>query len=444
MTQSIALYARVSSDKQAQEGTIQSQIESLRSYAKANGYPIEEDLIFMDEGISGTTLVRPALDALRDKAACGEIDKVLILCPDRLARKYAHQLILVEEFQRLAVEIVFANRNITASAEDQLLLQIQGVMAEYEREKIIERSRRGKLHKAKQGKVNVLSGAPYGYVYMTATESEEARYEIHSEEAEVVRRIFQEFTQRNNKKFEYLLSGLVRCKPCGYALYGKPASNSRYKRCYYRCMGQDGYRWPKGRVCSSHPIRVEVLDDLVWEQTKRLIKEPPLVFKEYVDRVNKKGTQQLSLEAVREKKKKELRQQELEKQRLLDLYQGGNISLEEIEPRLKTIRSKIKKIEQESTLLEQEKKRELEQLQLIEQFEDFRKHLDTNLSNLKFEDKKTLVRLLVSEVIVDVQTEEIVVRHTVPVNQNVPLRKRSHDPSLGGSRRRVYHLPIRI
>ena len=188
------MYARVSSEQQAQEGTIESQVESLKEYVGGQGYKIEVDYVFVDNGISGSTLVRPALDALRDRAAGGEIDKIVILCPDRLARKHAHQLILVEEFNRLGVMVEFVNHTITDSPEDQLLLQMQGVIAEFEREKILERSRRGKLHKAKSGKVSVLSGAPYGYVYIRGAQTEEARYEIHKEEAEVVRGIFKMVT----------------------------------------------------------------------------------------------------------------------------------------------------------------------------------------------------------------------------------------------------------
>jgi site-specific DNA recombinase len=187
MSQNSAVYARVSSDRQAQEGTIEFQISAMREFAKTNGFQIDNDLVFVDNGVSGTTLARPGLDALRDRAAAGEIDQVIVLNPDRFARKYSHQLLLVEEFQRLGVEILFVNRSISDSPEDQLLLQIQGVIAEYEKEKMVERSRRGKIHKAKQGKVSVLSGAPYGYVYIPATDTEEARYEIHEREAEVER-----------------------------------------------------------------------------------------------------------------------------------------------------------------------------------------------------------------------------------------------------------------
>jgi site-specific DNA recombinase len=175
----IAIYARVSSEQQVQDGTIESQLAAINEYAATHNFHIDHDLIFADNGISGSTLARPRLDALRDKASAGEVDRVLILNPDRLARKYAHQLMLVEEFQKLGVEVIFVNRKISHSPEDQLLLQIQGVISEYEREKIVERHRRGKLHKARQGKVCVLSGAPYGYVYVPATDTEEARYEIH-------------------------------------------------------------------------------------------------------------------------------------------------------------------------------------------------------------------------------------------------------------------------
>ena len=187
----LAIYARVSSEQQAQHGTIQSQLAAVQEFVLAQGMKIDPDLIFADNGVSGAALARPQLDALRDRAAAGEIDRVLVLNPDRLARKYAQQLMLVEGFNKFGVEITFVNRQIAASPEDQLLLQIQGVISEFEREKIIERHRRGKLHKAQQGKVCVLSGAPYGYLYIPATDTDEARYAIHEREAAVVRRIFQ-------------------------------------------------------------------------------------------------------------------------------------------------------------------------------------------------------------------------------------------------------------
>lgn len=190
LSQRTALYTRVSSEQQAQPGTIESQLAAVQAFAAAEGVRIDPDLIVADNGISGTTLARPQLDALRDKAAAGELEQLLILNPDRLARKYTPQLMLGEEFKKLGVALTFVKRQSATSPEDQLLLQMQGVIAEYEREKIVERHRRGKLHRARQGKVCVLSGAPYGYVYIPATDAEEARYEIHEREAAGVQRGF--------------------------------------------------------------------------------------------------------------------------------------------------------------------------------------------------------------------------------------------------------------
>ena len=138
----------------------------LRERAKADAVALESDHAFVDEGYSGSTLVRPALESLRDAVAGGRIDRIYILAPDRLARRYAYQVLLVEEFRRAGAEVVFLNRTIGGSAEDDLLLQVQGVIAEYERAKILERGRRGRRHAAQDGAVSALSGAPYGYRYI--------------------------------------------------------------------------------------------------------------------------------------------------------------------------------------------------------------------------------------------------------------------------------------
>jgi site-specific DNA recombinase len=128
---------------------------------------------------------------LRDAAAAGDVDRLYVHSPDRLARKYAYQALLLDEFQRVGVEVVFLNRALGQSPEDDLLLQVQGMVAEYERAKILERSRRGKRHGAHSGVVNVLCGAPYGYRYVTKHEGGgQARYEIVLEEARVVRQVF--------------------------------------------------------------------------------------------------------------------------------------------------------------------------------------------------------------------------------------------------------------
>ena len=162
-----AFYARVSSDQQAHEATIESQVEALHERIQSDGLPIDEELRFIDDGYSGSTLMRPALERLRDIAWTGGFARLYIHSPDRLARKYAWQVLLVEELQKCGVELVFLNRSIGVSPEEDLFLQMQGMIAEYERAKIMERSRRGKRHAARRGDVSVLGAAPYGYRFVS-------------------------------------------------------------------------------------------------------------------------------------------------------------------------------------------------------------------------------------------------------------------------------------
>ena len=188
----VALYARVSSERQADETTIQSQVAALQQRIAVDGYKVESELCFLDDGFSGSTMQRPALERLRDLAYHGVIDRLYVLAPDRLARKYAYQVVLVEEFTKHNVEIVFLNSpNGLASAEGDLLLQMQGMIAEYERAKILERTRRGRRYAARQGKVSALAHAPYGYRYVPKHETGgEARYEVLPEQSEHVRAMF--------------------------------------------------------------------------------------------------------------------------------------------------------------------------------------------------------------------------------------------------------------
>src|SRR6266446_3820833 len=190
-TTQVAIYARVSSEQPAATHTIASQVAALRERVATDGLAVSEAMQFLDEGSSGATLVRPALERLRDVVASHRVDRLYVHSPERLARKYAYQVLLVDEFRRAGVEVMFLNRALGQSPEDALLLQGQGMIAEYERAKIIERHRRGKRHAARVGAVNVLSGAPYGYRYVTKSEGGgQARDEILPDEARVVRQIF--------------------------------------------------------------------------------------------------------------------------------------------------------------------------------------------------------------------------------------------------------------
>lgn len=187
----VAIYARVSSDQQAERHTIDSQIAELKARALQDGYQVREDMLFIDNGHSGASLIRPALERLRDLIAFSAVDVVYVHAPDRLARSYAHQVLLLEEFSRAGAQVVFLNRPIGDTPEDSLLLQLQGMFAEYERAKVLERSRRGKRHRAQAGAVSVLARAPFGYRYITREAGGgAARYEIDENAARIVRQIF--------------------------------------------------------------------------------------------------------------------------------------------------------------------------------------------------------------------------------------------------------------
>ena len=128
----VAIYARVSSEQQSEAKTVESQVADLRAKGAAMRETLVAEQEFVDNGYSGATLIRPALERLRDVIAAGGIDRLYVHCPDRLARNYAHQVLLLDEFVRAGVEVVFLNREVGQTPEDQLLLQVQGMIAEYE------------------------------------------------------------------------------------------------------------------------------------------------------------------------------------------------------------------------------------------------------------------------------------------------------------------------
>jgi site-specific DNA recombinase len=180
------IYARVSTRRQEQEQTIQSQIADLVEFCRERQILVQEQ--YIDDGYSGTLLSRPALDRLRDEARQGLFDLVVIHSVDRLSRNHIHAGIVKEELQKYNVEVVFLRAPATDTPEGQLLFDIQSVVAQYEKEKIKERMRRGKIYKAKQGRL-IGHTAPYGYHY--DRNNPERGYQIHSEEAAVVRMIYE-------------------------------------------------------------------------------------------------------------------------------------------------------------------------------------------------------------------------------------------------------------
>ncbi len=516
-----AIYARVSSERQKEEQTIASQTAALIEYAQSKDYTVPPEWIFQDEGYSGSILVRPGLEKLRDLAAEGQIETILIYSPDRLSRKYAYQVLLMEEFSRDGVEVIFINSPKATTPEEELLLQFQGMIAEYERAQITERSRRGKRHRAQNGSINVLAGAPYGYRYIKKTEGSDAYYEVIESQAEVVRDIYRLYTEEllsigkivrrlndrgvptlkgkspwerttvrailrnpaykgtacygktqkterkkitrplrkkggfsarcgsnserprqewieipvpaiiseetfalSNERLEQnkrlsprstkeptLLQGLLVCQQCGYAFYRCSARTSKRKIYYYRCLGSDDYRYPKGRVCNNQPIRQDYLDEIVWERILRILEDPELIRTEIERRV------QEVKEASPTKKRKEVLLKEktrIEKSidKLLDAYQEDLLPLSELRNRIPALRKRQAALVSELKNLEINAVERGKIFQLIESIEGFISHMRKSAQTLNIIDRQKIIRLLVKEILVGPDT--INIRHSIP------------------------------
>jgi len=533
MSKTAAIYARVSSDQQREQNTIASQLAALLDYAQAHQYTIPPDWIFEDEGYSGSVLVRPGLERLRDLIAEGAIAMVLISGPDRLSRNYAYQVLLLEEFARHGAEVHFLNAPAADTPEQRLLLQFQGMIAEYERAQIVERCRRGKRHRAKAGVINVLSTAPYGYRYIKRTESAQAFYEVVESEAEVVRKVFALYTvegrsisgitrqlndlkiptrtgsppwihttvwgmlknpayygracygktepapptqrltriargkglyarrspaKRRRPREEWIeipvpalvsqetfelaqerlkankelaarhtkkpsvLQGLLVCAHCGYALYrmsthsGSGAGRLRY----YRCNGRDRHAPQGGRICNARSIRVEHLDQVVWEQVWQLLKQPELIRSE-IERRLQEYRQSSPVEQRKEKVAQELARIEQQTDKLLDAYQEELISLAELRRRAPDLKRRQQALEKE---LESLNLQNLERNRLAEMnlsMERFLEQIRNSAQQLDVVQKQKIVRLLVREVVVAPDT--ITIHHSIPVPKNLNGQK---------------------
>ena len=186
----VALYARVSTPHQQQERTIASQLQALHQYITQQGWSLLPEHEYLDEGISGSRLDRPALDRLRDAAQRGEFDAVVVVSPDRLARHYAHQWLLVEELDKLQVQLIFLENPFGDSPQGKLLTQMQGMLAEYERAQILERTRRGRLDKARRGVYMPWAYRCYGYRYLPKRYDSPPQVLMEPTQAEVIHEMY--------------------------------------------------------------------------------------------------------------------------------------------------------------------------------------------------------------------------------------------------------------
>ena len=221
----VAIYARVSDDQQKEKQTIESQLAELRQFAAEHHWLPDDQHIYIDDGQSGFYLDRPALDRLRDAARDGLIDLLLVHDPDRFSRRYAYQVLLLEEFQRWGVQVRFLKQPPAQTPEQQLLVQIQGVIAEYERARIMERTRRGRLFWARQGRP-VSAKVPFGYRYLRRIHNDPPSIEVDSVEAEVLRQIFRRHVEDrwSSRQIALELTALRVPTPTGRASHWDPSS----------------------------------------------------------------------------------------------------------------------------------------------------------------------------------------------------------------------------
>jgi site-specific DNA recombinase len=508
-----AIYARVSSQKQQEEETIDSQVDVLHLYAKQQGYQIPDNWIFLDNGISGTSLQRPALDELRDMIRQEPVEAILIYAPDRLARSYPHQLILLEEFRKVGVKVCFLKGVPESTTPEAVMFShLQGILAEYERALILDRSRRGRIYKAKKGDPKVIPTLPHGYDRVA--NGQDIAVEVIEQEANVIKEIFklyvydkkslvaigsileergiktprgrikwdsstirgilkntayigtayfgktercegnpgqirhynsgkfirpryarkkqpqenwlpinipsiinendfelaQEQLQKNKKlsprntKEKALLQGLVICGECGYPCYKRARRYKENNRGYYFCRSHNDKNLKR---CSNNWIRQDELDELVYQEVINLLQNPYLIREELLRR-EKEVSNLEEIERQEANFTKEFSKLSLERDRLLDAYQSGLVDLKELTRRNQSIETKRNAIEKELKSIQALKFNRGNERNLEKVFDNIIERMKVSSNNLTIEEKQKLVRLLVEQVIVDVNKIKIV------------------------------------
>ena len=525
----IALYARVSSEQQARGNTVASQLAALRERVAGAGLSAAPEDEFVDEGYSGSTLLRPALERLRDAVAAGVIDQVHVLAPDRLARRYAYQVLLVEEFGRAGTEIVFADRPVGVGAEQDLLLQVQGMIAEYERAKILERGRRGRRHAARSGSVSALGKLPFGYRYITKDEGGGvARVEVMAEDARWVRLMFAwvgldrlslrevsrrlaeaglatstgkprwdpttialmlrntayvgravfgrsrhvqapprlrplrgrlhparkpssrvpvpreewieiavpalidpavfeaaqaQLDENRRRRRElrrrpgWLLQGLVVCRRCGYAFYGKMARGRVGGRRpadygYYRCTGTDAHRFAGQAVCDNRSVRSDRLEQAVWDEIRAVLEDPERVAEEHRRRLAE--VQDGPNDAQGADLNRRIAALRRGIGRLIDGYAEGLIERGEFEPRVEGMRRRLSHSEKERQTMVANAEAERDLTLLVGRLNDFAEKVHRGLQGLDWEGTREVMRAMVRRVEVDGDRLDIVFRVPPP------------------------------
>ncbi|HEX2194336.1 MAG TPA: recombinase family protein [Candidatus Limnocylindria bacterium] len=529
-----AIYARVSTERQERQQTIDSQLVALRAWAQAAGHELSEAHVFRDEGYSGSRLDRPGLDALRDAARDGEVDVVAVLAPDRLARRYAYQVLLLEEFRRAGCAVAFASRAISDDPSDQLLLQIQGAVAEYERALLGERFRRGKLQKARAGQF-IGARAPYGYRYLPRRDGAGGQLAVDEAEAETVRRLYGWLTEerltlrqilkrlnfgpwfprcgrrpwspstvhhilsdpvytgtayanryehlpstkprsrkpsydgkghrrlrpreqwiaipvpalidrgtwdraqaqlarnaalsfRNNTRHDHLLRCLLTCGCCGLAMHGvaRRRTAAGAERHYYRCAGKDCVSTAREAPCPRAQVKADDLERAVWEHVRGLLGDPERLLAQFHQFAGGADGDAARERVVERNLLSRLEGLGRADRRLLDAYQAGVISLEELTERrhhlVEQRRALELQLDQRRDLRRQRAKAE----EVITDLAAFCARVRGRLDEASFADKQAILQLVIERIIVHEGRLEI--RHVIPLRNPPPGRDGPAEP----------------
>ena len=258
----VAIYGRVSTSHQVEHQTIEQQLARLVAHVGAHaaeGWALDPAHVFRDDGYSGAALVRPGLDRLRDAVKGREVDRVLVTAPDRLARNYVHQMVLLEEWARAGCATEFLDRPMSNDPHDHLLLQIRGAVAEYERTLIAERMRRGRLAKLRAGTLLPWTYAPYGYRLSPNRPRDPAGVTTDPAEAAVVAELFAMYREPGTSLMQLALHLDARGVPTprGRPRWSSPTirgilRNPTYTGEVYAQRTQ--YRAPTHRRSATHPI----------------------------------------------------------------------------------------------------------------------------------------------------------------------------------------------
>ena len=517
----VALYARVSTQHQQHSQTIEQQLKRLRAHVVSQGWQLSQAHIFRDEGYTGTKLNRPGLDSLRDRAGWAEFELVLITTPDRLARNYVHQMVILEELEGQECRVEFLDRPMSDDPHDQLVLQIRGAVAEYEQALIADRMRRGRLHKLQAGQLLPWTRGPYGYILDAERPRDPTRLRVNQTEAAVIREMFawyadlscnttlyavakrltdagiptprggprwnvttvreifknpaytgtayahrtrmkqakrrksalqsvgsgnvlemapkedwipipvpalisqelfdqvqarleqnRRMAPRNNKKYPYLIRGLVSCAKCRLTCTARTRPRD-YK--YYLCRGRtDALRAPKEQRCQARYIPAKQLDTLVWEDLCFILAHPEQITKA-LQRVQAGAWLPQELQARQQTLKQAIAQLTRQEERLLEAYLAEVIALEELKRKRSEITQKKDALHAQKRQLEAQAKKQIEMASVAASIETFCQQVQQGLQNSTFAQRRHLVELLIDRVIVD--DEQVEIRYVIPISE---------------------------